>query len=135
MKLLTYQPSTPTHEVADDGGHDRRRPASGSAARATALTQRDRRRRATSATRHDEQAGQRDVRVGVGDAGEDRVILEQPVEAAEVDARRRASAAAPPTQTDRPRHGVVATSTHALAPQHLRAAGHDDEEDRDARSS
>ena len=36
--------------------------------------------------RHDEEAGERDVRVGVGDAGEDRVVLEQAVESPEVDA-------------------------------------------------
>ena len=44
--------------------------------------------------------GQRDVRVGVGDAGEDRVVLEQPLESSEVDLRG-----------ERQQHGREARST------------------------
>ena len=86
MKLLTYQPSRPTTDVADRRRHDRGdEPAD--ARRGHGVDERDQRADAER-DRDDEHAGQRDVRFGVGDAREDRVIVEQPLEPPEVDAHR-----------------------------------------------
>ena len=57
--------------------------------------------------------GQRDVRVGVGDAGEDRVILEQPLEAAEIDLRREREQHGRRTAIDTPRSGDARLSRGA----------------------
>ena len=76
----------------------------------------------------DQHAGQRDVRVGVCNTCEDSVVLEQPLEASQVHAARRASGAMRRSAIDNPRQSRVCPAATRRSAQDTRAAGDNDKQ-------
>ena len=79
--------------------------------------------------RHARRAEERDVRVGIGDAGKDRVVVEQALEAAEIRLHREHHEQDRPRDGEGPRAGAGPPDA-AAAPHHLTGARCEAEEQR-----